>query len=60
MVYSLNPIVGVIDGFRWCILGGENRLYWPGLTLSLVAVVVLMISGVWYFRRTERTFADVI
>lgn len=60
LLYSLNPIVGVIDGFRWCILGGQNTLFWPGLTASLFGVALLLVSGIWYFRRTERTFADVI
>ncbi|MCU0524274.1 MAG: ABC transporter permease [Elainella sp. Prado103] len=60
LVYSLNPMVGVIDGFRWAILGSESRLYWPGFILSLGLVGLLFFSGIWYFRRTERTFADVI
>lgn len=60
MLYSLNPMVGVIDGFRWAILGGSVQLYGPGLSLSLVLVALLFASGVWYFRKTERTFADVI
>ena len=60
LIYSLNPIVGVIDGFRWCILGGEHVIYWPSQAVSLVAVVLLTATGIWYFRRTERTFADVI
>lgn len=60
LLYSLNPIVGVIDGFRWAILGGEAKLYWPGFTLSVGLVVLLFISGIWYFRRMERSFADVI
>ena len=60
LVYSINPIVGVIDGFRWAILGGNSKLYWPGFTLSLGLVVLLFSSGIWYFRRMERTFADVI
>ncbi|MBD2452908.1 ABC transporter permease [Nostoc sp. FACHB-87] len=59
-IYSLNPIVGVIDGFRWAILGGESNLYLPGFLLSLGLVFLLFISGIWYFRRMERTFADVI
>jgi lipopolysaccharide transport system permease protein len=59
-LYSLNPVVGVIDGFRWCILGGQHLLYAPGLGMSIVGVVVMVVSGMWYFRRTERTFADVI
>jgi lipopolysaccharide transport system permease protein len=56
----LNPIVGVIDGFRWCILGGQNTVYWPGFLMSLLGITLLLASGIWYFRRTERTFADVI
>ena len=58
--YSFNPMVGVIDGFRWAILGGENTLYVSGLAVSCVTAVLLLISGIWYFRKTERTFADVI
>lgn len=60
LLYSLNPMVGVIDGFRWAILGGESKLYVPGFLLSLTLVAVLFASGIWYFRKTERTFADVI
>ncbi|BAY33465.1 ABC-2 type transporter [Nostoc carneum NIES-2107] len=60
LLYSLNPIVGVIDGFRWAILGGESKLYLPGFALSLGLVFLLLISGIWYFRKMERTFADVI
>jgi len=60
LLYSLNPMVGVIDGFRWAILGGAAKLYWPGFTLSFGLVVLLLISGIWYFRKVERTFADVI
>ncbi|HAA29481.1 MAG TPA: phosphate ABC transporter permease [Cyanobacteria bacterium UBA8553] len=59
-IYSLNPMVGVIDGFRWAILGGDSNLYLPGFTLSLGLVALIFISGVWYFRKVERTFADVI
>jgi lipopolysaccharide transport system permease protein len=60
LLYSLNPMVGVIDGFRWAILGGESKLYLPGFGLSLALVFLLLWSGIWYFRKTERTFADVI
>ncbi len=60
LLYSLNPMVGVIDGFRWAILGGEARLYWLGFTLSVGLVALLFVSGIWYFRQMERTFADVI
>jgi lipopolysaccharide transport system permease protein len=58
--YSLNPIVGVIDGFRWCILGGESPLYLPGLLLSLTVVAFFLWAGIAYFRHTEKTFADLI
>jgi lipopolysaccharide transport system permease protein len=60
LLYSLNPIVGVIDGFRWAILGGESKLYLPGFILSLGLVFVMLVTGIWYFRKMERTFADVI
>lgn len=60
LLYSLNPMVGVIDGFRWAILGGNTQLYWPGFLLSVVLVLVILITGVIYFRKTEKTFADVI
>ena len=60
LIYSLNPMVGVIDGFRWAILGGESQLYLPGFSLSLGLVALLLASGIWYFRKMERTFADVI
>ena len=60
LLYSINPMVGVIDGFRWAILGGNTPLYWPGLSLSIVLVSLILVTGVMYFRKTERTFADVI
>jgi lipopolysaccharide transport system permease protein len=60
LLYSMNPVVGIIDGFRWCILGGSNHLYWPGQIASVVGVVILIWSGLWYFRKMERTFADMI
>ncbi len=59
-LYSLNPLVGIIDGFRWCILGGESGIYWPGFGISLVVVVFFLWLGVRRFRATERTFADLI
>jgi lipopolysaccharide transport system permease protein len=60
LLYSLNPMVGVIDGFRWALLGGEHIVYWPGFAVSTVAVILLIVTGLWYFRKTERTFADLI
>lgn len=59
-LYSINPMVGVIDGFRWAILGGNTQLYWPGFLLSLALVATILITGIIYFRKTEKTFADVI
>jgi lipopolysaccharide transport system permease protein len=60
LLYYLNPMAGVIDGFRWAILGREHTIYWPGLFMSIGLVLFLIISGIAYFRKTERTFADVI
>jgi lipopolysaccharide transport system permease protein len=60
LLYSLNPMVGVIDGFRWSILGGESKLYLPGFALSVLLVLLMLIAGIIYFRKMERTFADVI
>lgn len=60
LLYSINPMVGVIDGFRWAILGGGPQLYWPGFLLSLFLVLVILVTGIYYFRKTEKTFADVI
>jgi len=60
LLYSLNPLVGVIDGFRWAILGGDVKIFWPGFSLSLALVAITLTSGIWYFRKTEKTFADVI
>ena len=59
-LYSLNPMVGVIDGFRWAILGGNSQLYLPSFMLSMGLVILLLVSGIWYFRKMERTFADVV
>jgi lipopolysaccharide transport system permease protein len=59
-LYELNPMVGVIDGFRWALLHGNAPAPWASLAYSLALVAVLLATGVWYFRKTERTFADVI
>ena len=58
--YNINPLVGVIDGFRWCLLGGESQLYLPGFVLSLAVIAALLWLGIATFRRTEKTFADLI
>jgi lipopolysaccharide transport system permease protein len=61
LLYSLNPIVGVIDGFRWALCrGGTGGFYLPGFILSLAVILLLLTIGIWYFRRTEKGFADVI
>ncbi|HVA49242.1 MAG TPA: ABC transporter permease [Pirellulales bacterium] len=60
LLYSLNPIVGVIDGFRWCLLGGESGLYLPGFALSVTVVALFLWLGVRKFRSMERSFADII
>jgi lipopolysaccharide transport system permease protein len=58
--YSLNPMVGVIDGFRWCILGGESEIYLPGFAMSALIALVFLWLGIAHFRRTEKSFADLI
>lgn len=58
--YSLNPMVGVIDGFRWAILGKDLNQYWPGFLASMAITLIIFTTGLWYFRKTERSFADVI
>jgi lipopolysaccharide transport system permease protein len=60
MLYRLNPVVGVIDGFRWCLLRGQSDFYLPGFFLSVGVCVAFLALGIWYFRRTERTFADLL
>ncbi len=60
LLYSLNPMVGVIDGFRWCILGGQSELYLPGLAASLAAAAFFLWFGIRRFRKTEKSFADLI
>jgi len=58
LLYSLNPMVSIVDGFRWCIIGGDQRLYMPGFILSLSIIIFFLFLGVWYFRKTEKSFAD--
>jgi lipopolysaccharide transport system permease protein len=59
-LYYINPMVGVIDGFRWCIIGEPSNLYINGIIISLIVVAFLVVAGLSYFRKTEKTFADVI
>ncbi len=59
-LYSLNPVVGIIDGFRWALFAGNSPLYWPALAISFGVVFFLLFSGILYFRKTEKVFADVI
>ena len=58
--YAINPMVGVIDGFRWAILGGEVSLYWPGFLLSWGVIAGCLWLGIRQFRRMEKSFADLI
>lgn len=60
LLYSLNPTVGVIDGFRWCILRGQSKLYEPGLLVSIAVIAFFLYFGVHQFRKTERGFADLL
>jgi lipopolysaccharide transport system permease protein len=60
LIYSLNPIVGVIDGFRWCILGGESPIYLHGFLLSICVVAFFLWLGMSKFRKMEKSFADLI
>jgi lipopolysaccharide transport system permease protein len=60
LLYSLNPVVGVIDGFRWSLLRGQSSIWLPSLLISIVLTIAICAGGVWYFRKTEKTFADVI
>jgi lipopolysaccharide transport system permease protein len=60
LLYSLNPMVSVIDGFRWAIIGGNSEIYLPGFLLSCATIALLLVTGIAHFRRTEKTFADVI
>ncbi len=60
LLYSLNPMTGVIDGFRWALLGGETQLYIPGFILSIFLTLLIFLLGLLFFYRTERTFADII
>lgn len=58
LLYSINPMVGVIDGFRWSIIGKGVNFYMPGFLSSIVLTIIIFIVGIFYFRKTEKTFAD--
>jgi lipopolysaccharide transport system permease protein len=60
LLYSINPMVGIIDGFRWCLLGESSLIYFPGFLLSLFVIVFFLWFGIRTFRKTEKTFADII
>ena len=60
MLYSLNPMVGVIDGFRWSVLGQGYTIYLPGVIISFIFIMVILVTGLKYFRKTEKIFADII
>lgn len=57
---ALNPLSGVVDGMRWCLLAGRTEIYPPSLWSSIGLGALLLVTGIWYFRRTERQFADII
>lgn len=57
---AINPMTGVIDAFRWCLLGPGTTFHWQSMGFSLAWAAVLIFTGVWYFRRTEKSFADII
>ena len=60
LLYSLNPMVGVIEGFRWAIIGQGASINPVGFWLSMAIVALLLVTGIWQFRRMEKRFADVI
>jgi lipopolysaccharide transport system permease protein len=60
LLYSINPMVGIIDGFRWSILGGDSHIFLPGMIISIAFIFFLFIFGIIYFRKTEKSFADII
>ncbi len=60
LLYSINPVVGIIDGFRWSLLAGAQSFYWPGFVFSIIGIVVFLVIAIKYFRRVELYFADKI
>jgi lipopolysaccharide transport system permease protein len=59
-LYALNPMVGVVDGFRWCILGDDIAMHWDMVAISGGFSILILVVGIWYFRRVESTFADIV
>jgi lipopolysaccharide transport system permease protein len=60
MLYYLNPMAGVIDGFRWCFFGDKTPIYWDGMLLSLAVIIIFLLIGIRTFRKMEKSFADLI
>lgn len=60
LIYALNPMVGVIDGFRWCLLGAGQQTRWEAQALSILVTLLVLLPGIRFFRRAEATFADSI
>jgi lipopolysaccharide transport system permease protein len=60
MLYYLNPMAGVIDGFRWCFFGDKTPIYWTGMFLSLAVIIIFLLIGIRTFRKMEKNFADLI
>lgn len=59
-VLDMNPLTAIVDGMRWCLLGGATELRRDALVVALLACALLLITGLWYFRKTERQFADIV
>jgi lipopolysaccharide transport system permease protein len=59
LLYGLNPMAGVVEGFRWALLG-KSEGPGPMLAVSVLVTVMLLVSGAYYFRRMEKTFADIV
>jgi lipopolysaccharide transport system permease protein len=60
LLFALNPMVGVIDGFRWCLLKGEQKIHWDTMAISLGVSFLLLLAGIRRFRKMEKSFADLI
>ncbi len=60
LLYYVNPMAGVIDGFRWCFFGDKTPIYWNGMFLSLAVIIIFLFIGIRTFRKMEKSFADLI